>query len=64
MYSESNISEVMQKLIQVIVDTENALICFTHVSSTSVISTYSCENLLRNLEVLVSILFYFCQVQK
>ena len=43
MYIESNKSEAMQKLIQIIVDTENALSCFTHISSTSVISTYSCE---------------------
>jgi len=42
-YSESNKSEAMQKLIQIIVDTENALICLTHMFSTSVISTYSCE---------------------
>jgi len=33
----------MQKLIQIIVDTENALICFTHMSSSSFISTYSCK---------------------
>jgi len=43
MYSESNKSEAMQKLIQIIADTENALICFTHMSSSSVVSTYSCE---------------------
>ena len=43
MYSESNKSEAMQELIQIIVDTENVLICFTHTSSSSVVSTYSCE---------------------